>query len=293
MCVIAFSPKGVACPSEDKIKAMFKANPDGAGLAYNGEGGEVFYEKGFMTVDELLERLRPLEQWTNTNLAIHFRIGTAGKNDAHTCHPFPLSTDFGELRKTSGSGPVLFHNGVLAQGGLISPLSSDTQDFVVAFAPLLAKHSKSKVRDAWLEELVKGSRLLIMYKDNRVKMYGDWHKDGDIFVSNEHYKAYEWSMSDYGYSYPYGYGGWYGSQWATKSTESDDERDDTIMSELEKADDLWNQLFCEGFLWAAKEEMDLLIKYSDEHTKSKIMRDGYAYMYDTKQMLVWDEGGEW
>ena len=67
----------------------------------------------------------------------------------------------------------------------------------------------------------------------------------------------------------------------------------STFEELDKADELWNQLFCEGFLWATKEEMDLLIKYSDEHTKSKIMRDGYAYMYDPKQMLVWDEGGEW
>ena len=198
MCVIAFSAKGVDAPSEVMIKEMFAANPDGAGFAYNGRGGKVYFEKGFMCVEDLLNRLKPLSQWKNTNLAIHFRIGTAGKNDAHTCHPFPISTEFGELRKTSGEGPVLFHNGVLDTGGGLDPLSSDTQDFVAAFAPMLAKYSKSKVRDAWIEDIVTGSRLLIMYKDNKVKMYGDWKNDGDILVSNLTYQYKRYSSYNYG-----------------------------------------------------------------------------------------------
>lgn len=210
MCVIAFSPKGVEAPSEEQIRAMFMTNPDGAGFAYNGKNGEVYFEKGFMTVDELLERLKPLDQWTNTNLGIHFRIGTAGKNDAKTCHPFLISTDLGQLRKTSGTGDVLFHNGILAEGGWADSLSSDTQDFVIAFAPLLTKPSKSKVRDKWIEELVKGNRLLTMYKNGKYKMYGDWKKDGDIFVSNLNYQ-YNMYSNYYGYT---SYDPSIGSYWA-------------------------------------------------------------------------------
>lgn len=202
MCVIAFSPKGVEAPTEEQIRAMFMTNPDGAGFAYNGRNGEVYFEKGFMTVNALLDRLKPLDQWTNTNLGIHFRIGTAGKNDEKTCHPFPISTELGELRKTSGTGSVLFHNGILQQGGWADALSSDTQDFVIAFAPLLAKPSKSKVRDKWIEDIVRGNRLLTMYKNNKYKMYGDWKKDGNIFVSNLNYQ-YNMYSNYYGYSYGY------------------------------------------------------------------------------------------
>ena len=38
MCVIVFSPKGVDIPTEEQIKTMWEANPDGAGYAYVGKG---------------------------------------------------------------------------------------------------------------------------------------------------------------------------------------------------------------------------------------------------------------
>ena len=217
MCVIAFSPKGVEAPTEEQIRAMFITNPDGAGFAYNGKNGEVYFEKGFMTVNALLERLKPLDQWTNTNLGIHFRIGTAGKNDEKTCHPFPISTELGQLRKTSGTGSVLFHNGILQQGGWADALSSDTQDFVIAFAPLLTKPSKSKVRDKWLEDIIHGNRLLTMYKNNKYKMYGDWKKDGDIFVSNLNYQ-YNMYSNYYGYSAYDEYDDGIGSYWTKQQS---------------------------------------------------------------------------
>ena len=36
MCVIVFSPKGVAPPTDEQIKKMWEHNPDGAGYAYVG-----------------------------------------------------------------------------------------------------------------------------------------------------------------------------------------------------------------------------------------------------------------
>ena len=90
MCVIAFSPKGNEAPTEKQIKEMFKKNPDGAGYAWD-DGATVHFKKGFMNVDDLLEDLGPLEKWKDKNLAMHFRIGTAGKNDKKTTHPFPLT----------------------------------------------------------------------------------------------------------------------------------------------------------------------------------------------------------
>lgn len=207
MCVIAFSPKGCEAPTEQQIRDMFKANPDGAGFAYNGKNGKVFYKKGFKTVEDLLKALSPLEQWTNKNLGIHFRIGTAGKNDEYTCHPFKISTKYHELRRLEGRGPVLFHNGIVGDGGNIDKNSSDTQDFVAAFAPLFKKYNKSVNRDMWIAEILGlNNKLLIMYDDNKFKAFGKWETDGDIFVSNLNYKYYKYSSDYYNYSsykYPY------------------------------------------------------------------------------------------
>ena len=184
MCVIAFSPKGKDMPTEEQIKQMFKKNPDGAGFAYE-EGNTVKFKKGFMNVDDLLEELGPLENWKNKNIAMHFRIGTAGKNDKKTTHPFPLSTSFGDLRKLEGEGPVLFHNGVISGlGGLIDPLASDTQDFVsgVASKLLTKPHKPSKITNKIVEEIIGASRLLLMYGKGKIIRFGEWkEKDGNLY----------------------------------------------------------------------------------------------------------------
>ena len=213
MCVIAFAKKGVAIPTEEKLTQMWKANPDGAGFAYEDqETHKIIYKKGFMTLESLLTALQNPEQYTDTNFAIHFRIGTSGKNDAKTCHPFPLSTDFKALTQTEGeTDALLFHNGVLDKGGKANPHSSDTQDFVVAFAPLLSEYHKSKTRDHFISEFTQGNRLLILYSHGRVKLYGDWKKDGELLVSNEYYQYY--STSETSSTNPYIYGSRWWDDW--------------------------------------------------------------------------------
>lgn len=275
MCVIAFAPKGIEIPTREKLKAMWQANSDGAGFAYNGRNGEVVFRKGFMTFESLMDALEPLDQWTNTNFAVHFRIGTAGKNDEHTCHPFPLSTNFADLRQTSGTGAVLFHNGVLDTGGWANPLSSDTQDFVIAFAPLLAKPSKSKVRDKWIESMVTGNRLLIMYKNNKVKMYGEWKKDGDISVSNTHYQAYElgYGYGGYGWYRPYSYDlddDDYAYYWRKKSEESKALTDDEIL----RAQEIYDEVYTYSETYLDEKDMKIAKKYADEYGANHLTKDG-------------------
>lgn len=294
MCVIAFSPKGTDIPTEQQIKQMWNHNPDGAGYAYVNSEGKVVYRKGFMKVGDLLKELEAPERFKNTNFAIHFRIGTSGENDKKTCHPFPISTDFGELRKTNGkTDSVLFHNGILSDGGLANPLASDTQDFVIAMAPLLQKYNRSKTRDYFIGELTKGSRLLILYKNNAFKMYGDWHKDGDIWVSNLNYKNdYSWYGS-----------GYYG--WHNYMCEDDYLYDDYYSkirknngSELkineegvdkDKAIALWKEVIKREYKFVSKEELKLLKDSSDDYTENYIELCGYLIGYDKEQLLVWVE----
>lgn len=285
MCVIAFSPKGVKAPAIDEIKAMFSTNPDGAGYAYNDKNGKVVYHKGFMTVEELLEELSPLEQWENTNLAIHFRIGTAGKNDAHTCHPFKISTSFGELRKLhdTDAKSVLFHNGILDDGGMLDPLSSDTQDFVSAFAPMLEKYGKSKNRDHAIAEYTKGNRLLVMYEDNKFKLWGEWKElPSGLMVSNTNwqYKTYS-----YGY-YPYHYS-MFDEDYYTNYGLNEKVLDKDLKEEL--ARDSWNILMKEGYDWyTSSDELEEVIKMADESKGNSIFKDGVEFYVDRKQKQIWN-----
>lgn len=283
MCVIVFSPKGVEAPTEEQIRDMFLANPDGAGYAYNGRGGKVKFKKGFMTVDSLLKELMPLKRWKNKNLAIHFRIGTSGKNDRHTCHPFKISSRYDDLRLLEGEGEVLFHNGIFADGGQLDKNSSDTQDFVSAFAPLLKKYSKSKVRDMWLEEIISPSRVLIMYDNNKYKIYGDWKKDGDLLVSNLSYKhtSYMW-----GGNY-YGYGGYYypSASYSTTGTyeEWEKEKDD----EKKTADKMWKELENNKTLFLDDEEqLNILLTQADSWAGYEIDRKGVKYYFDPEALEV-------
>lgn len=297
MCVIAFSPKGVSIPSVEQLKSMWRANPDGAGYAYVGRGGKVYYRKGFMTLDSLLKELEAPERFKNTNFAIHFRIGTSGKNDAKTCHPFPISTNFGELRKVDGkTDAVLFHNGVIGDGKLINPLSSDTQDFTVAMAPLLSKYNKSKARDYFIEDFTEGNRLLILYKNNAFKMYGDWKKDGDLWVSNLSYKNdYRWYGGEY---YSDWWDKWYEDYYSkptvtttittpTTTSTTDTDENKPVIDDNERIGRLWNKVIKDEYAFVTKEELALLKKSADDYSPGQIFLGGYTFGYDTEQGLIW------
>lgn len=293
MCVIAFSPKGVDIPTISQIKSMWQHNPDGAGYAYVGKGGKVVYRKGFMTLEALLKELEAPERFKNTNFAIHFRIGTSGENDKATCHPFPISTNFGELRKTEGEvDSVLFHNGILSDGGIVSPLASDTQDFVVAMTPLLQKYNKSKARDFFIGELTTGSRLLVLYKGNAFKMFGKWEKDGDIWVSNLNYKTdYTWYGSGYyGYHY-YGYDYDYDDDLYYPQASVEDKvktiNEQKVVSE--EAARLWKKIIEKEYMYINDRELKLLKDSADDYDRSTIELDGYVLGYNVQQALVWVE----
>lgn len=308
MCVIAFSPKGTDIPSEQQIRQMWIHNPDGAGYAYVNKKGKVVYRKGFMTLAELMAELEAPERFKNTNFAIHFRIGTSGKNDKATCHPFPISNNFGDLRKTEGEADsVLFHNGILSKGGIVSPLASDTQDFVVAMSPMFQKYNKSKARDFFIEELIEGSRLLILYKNNAFKMFGKWETDGDIFVSNLNYKtSYDWYGSGYyGYheyeqdyydDYYYGYNydkkewdkGWNNSS-SNLGSKAIQETTNLNRIESKEANSLWQEIIKKEYKYVTDSELDILKQSAESYTRNTMTLAGYVLGYDYSNSIVWLE----
>ena len=207
MCIICLKPAGVDLPSDDEIKYMFEHNPHGAGFAIQGDtrGDGVFrveYHKGFMNVDDLLEALGPREKLKNLTVAIHCRIKTSGETDKYTTHPFPISNQYADLRKTDGEGAVLFHNGIFSGlGGIINPNSSDTQDFVVGVASRYLKNARMprKISQAIVSKIAGDCRVLIMYpKENfPILRFGTWHEHKGCLYSNLNYKDNDYSKYTY------------------------------------------------------------------------------------------------
>lgn len=290
---------------------MWEHNPDGAGYAFVGKQGKVKFKKGFMKLEDLLADLEPQrEKLKQTYFAIHFRIGTSGKNDEHTTHPFPISTDFGQLRKLEGEeDAVLFHNGVLGEGKIINELSSDTQDFVAATEPLFRRYSHSKARDKFIAGATTGSRLLLMYRNGKIKMYGTWSKDGELWVSNTYYqyntrtfgsladKNYIEYSKEYWDRY-YNYSEYHPTTPATipatKSINPVNLQQKLSEKDTERAKGLWDTLFRRDYVDDLTEkDINLLKRTADDYDGGNIWFSEYQFGYyvDSNYRCVWLEFG--
>ena len=189
MCVIAFSPKGTDIPDEAKLKKMWDKNPDGAGIMMELPGNVNSYVKGLMTWQGFKDKLTELNgayKLKDLNVAFHFRIGTAGKNDGPTTHPFRLNNSYKKLRQLNyfGTEPLVMHNGVIPKfGGKLDKNSSDTQDFVA----LIMSNLWGKVDDETLKQtitsLVSSSRLII-FNQGKVALIGNWEEKEGVKYSN-------------------------------------------------------------------------------------------------------------
>ena len=196
MCVISFSGVGIDLPDKEERSQMFKTNPDGAGIMID-TGKENLYIKGLMTYEDFEAALAKIQQDYNLKknaVALHFRIGTSGKKDGATTHPFLLSRNFGELRKEAyrGTQPMLMHNGVFSGfGGWLNPLASDTQDFAATIGYGLLRKTKAgrKPGKSMLKAAEKAAgpcRVIVFYADQDPILIGDWkeHSNNKIKYSN-------------------------------------------------------------------------------------------------------------
>ena len=195
MCVIAVSEAGQPVPSKDQLKLMWDKNPHGAGIVVDLGGGQVYYRKGLMTIDQFNDALDEISHKHNLvdqACAFHFRIKTSGKTDGPTTHPFILSPRYQDLRRLeyTGSTPVMMHNGVISKfGGWLDKLSSDTQDFAATIGFSMLRKSKKgrKPSNSMLkaaESVVNSSRVVVFYGDNKPVKIGDWKEAQGLCVSN-------------------------------------------------------------------------------------------------------------
>lgn len=109
MCVIMASQNTPI--SEAHIRAGWKENPWGAGLAWIETAPDgtltVRFKKGITSVDDLVKLVGTL----TPPYVVHMRIPTEGLNDIELTHPFLIDAQATSAWEGTTTGTLLFHNG--------------------------------------------------------------------------------------------------------------------------------------------------------------------------------------
>lgn len=193
MCVIAVKPRRKEMFSDELIREMFRANPDGAGLMYPDDKG-VRIKKGFMHVDQVLNFVHS-RNWEDVPVVMHFRIGTAGPNDKYNCHPYAV----GKKNIINGHCELgMAHNGILHKYNPTSRNSkiNDTQIFLHTFIDNLAPGflKKPQMRRLIKQESL-GNRLCFMDAEGKIYKFGDWSTYQGYSFSNLRFLPYQYQYS--------------------------------------------------------------------------------------------------
>lgn len=190
MCIIVVKPKGSEIDEEalQWLDNCAVHNQDGAGYMFNTPEGTVRIEKGFMGWDSLLTELRHLKSYlTDTDVVFHFRFATHGAVTSGNCHPFPVTADEDDLRKTTVTSSLgLAHNGVINE--MKSHTSEDLSDSMAFVARIVAPN----IRAAAYPEFAKllsfvGSKFAIL-TGTGFYTSGVFSSEGNWLFSNDGYK---------------------------------------------------------------------------------------------------------
>lgn len=203
MCIIMVKPKGVKLPDKKTFKTCFERNPDGCGYMYV-DNGKVIIKKGFMGYNNMYKQIKRLG---DRNIVVHFRIGTSGKNDQKTCHPYPISREVSDLQAgylETNIGVV--HNGIISEYNGKDKILNDTQLYIQDRMCMLQDlNSEFYANDDVLNFLYKDTYTKFVFLDANDELYysGSFINETDgMIYSNTTYKSY--CVSDYKYT-PYSY----------------------------------------------------------------------------------------
>lgn len=191
MCVILVKEKGIELPTKKVLKCCWERNPDGAGFMFN-DYGKVVIMKGFMTFEEFYLRLQTANEFYHLKekgLVIHFRIATSGLKDKGNCHPYPISNDNLDLRKSFITTELgIAHNGIIRSYNGKNNILNDTQLFIkndlFELNSLDKKFYKNVIFQSMIERLIDGSRLVFLNKKGKIIKLGNWFHNGNYYFSN-------------------------------------------------------------------------------------------------------------
>lgn len=206
MCILIVKPKDKLVPSKEILEECFDRNPDGAGFCYN-KNGMIVIRKGFMNFEEFYKATEKIP--TESTALIHCRIGTSGGNIPELTHPYPLTNNIKDLKKTtmliksSGDKPVyaVGHNGIFYEYNSRVTDINDTCAFIANILHPLNCATNDILDEnlvAIINKLVGTSKIAILDNNGNVRMFGDgWIEDDGIYYSNGTYKKIT-------YTYNYG-----------------------------------------------------------------------------------------
>lgn len=191
MCVILVKERGIELPTKDILESCWKRNPDGAGFMFN-DCDKVVIMKGFMTFEEFYLRLQTANEFYHLKekgLVIHFRIATSGLKDKGNCHPYPISNDNLDLRKSFITTELgVAHNGIIRSYNGKNNILNDTQLFIkndlFELNSLDKKFYKNVIFQSMIERLIDGSRLVFLNKKGEIIKLGNWFHNGNYYFSN-------------------------------------------------------------------------------------------------------------
>lgn len=177
MCVICYKTSKQKMPTKEKIEAMWRRNPDGAGIMWiNPESHDVGFAKGFMSLKAFSEYIENNRDVFDTlEVAMHFRIGTHGGNTPGNTHPFRLirNQDTGKMGQVHCPYPVMMHNGILP----ITPRRGDISDTAELALRAGAFDDPLKFMSAANEMFA--SNKIIVFDGKGAHFYGAEFKKGD------------------------------------------------------------------------------------------------------------------
>lgn len=221
MCIIVAKPKDVPFPDWNVLLKCFQSNYDGAGFAI-ARGNHVEIDKGYFKFDQFHEELMKKARQADSVL-MHFRISTSGRVDAGCCHPYPVCSDYKQMKVTDQLVDMaIAHNGVLSCNPEF-PWVNDTMTFVKSICQS-PEHLTKLLEDPSMYDLfemaISGSKLAVITPDGSIELHGSgWTKDKGVYYSNSTYK----------YSRYVGYGSYAGG-WGSYETwdQDDDDNDDKL-----------------------------------------------------------------
>lgn len=197
MCIIVAKPKGVKLPKKETLKTCFENNSDGAGIMFV-KNDQVRILKGFMTFDDFIKGLNKVKKicksdLTDKSIVMHFRIGTKGANNKCNTHPFPITNNVKDMKKTIVTNSLgIAHNGIISSYYYDNELS-DTQAFIKDFLAPIKEHYKDFYKDKEFKRIIlkqaSGSnKFAILDTKEHITLLGEFINDKGVLYSNEYYK---------------------------------------------------------------------------------------------------------
>ena len=208
MCIIIAKRKNGRIPTESELHYAFNYNNDGAGFMYV-DNNKVIIDKGYMKYKDFIARYNQLlekyNNFTNKSLVIHCRIGTSGTNSKGNTHPYPITSNSKELKKTHFKSDIgIAHNGIIRDYELTGNFN-DTQAFIIKYLYPIYSHYKDFYKNKYITsgiaDITNSKFVILDTKDNIYKI-GNFIEDKGLYFSNDSYLP-----PRYNYNYNYSYNG--------------------------------------------------------------------------------------